>query len=284
MRRIIDFVIRLLQDILNVLKSFMAIFVYSCLRNKNENYKNRGKCNVLGNGPSLGENIEEILNSGIPSVAVNFFCRSEYFRIVRPEYYLFIDSSFFNKTDKRICQLMDDFCESMQTVDWEMAIFIPYHQRNSLGGKRLKSIKNNFLKIACLNTTPIDGPIKFRHKMYQLNLGMPIAYNVINAALVLAINIGFNEIHLFGAEHSFLKQMFFDNEGNLCGYNSHIYKSEVKATYMIPKGGLEDGLLSFAMCLKSYRYIKMYADSLNVKIFNRCKESYIDVFDKKYSY
>ena len=176
------------------------------------------------------------------------------------------------------------FCDCIKNIDWQMTLFLPYHHRKSIGAKLISEIDNKLLKIEYINTTPIDGPIDFRNFLYRCRLGMPQAYNVINAALIVGINLGFKELHLFGAEHSFLKQLCFDEEGNLCGYNSHVYRDEFLKYYKIPRGGLEEGLYSFAKCLTSYRYIDTYAKYCNTKIYNRCKESYIDIFEKKFEY
>lgn len=285
MKKIFIRIINAICVAFQVIKSLCAILVFSQISGrKNIRTSDNTICNVLGNGPSLAENINIIKDAPYPSIAVNFLCKSEYFRIIKPSYYLFIDSSFLNGADEKCANMRVDFCNCVRNIDWQMTLFLPFHQRKSIGAEMISKINNDFLKIKYINTTPIDGPIGFRNFLYKSNLGMPLAYNVINAALMVGINLGFKELHLFGAEHSFLQQLCFDEEGNLCGYNSHVYKDEFQKYYKIPRGGLEDGLYSFAKCLTSYRYISDYAKYCNTKIFNRCKDSFIESFDKKFSY
>ena len=263
-----------------IVESVLAIIIFSKFKFKRLEISkcNNSRCFVLGNGPSLGLFLQSYTKIATDSIYVaNFFCLSGVFNNIKPDKYVFVDSSLYTGLDdERVSQMIEVFSQ----IDWVMTFYYPSHYSNSNFINRLLNLGNPNLLLQSINVTPVDGPKKFRNYIYKLKLGMPKCYNVLNASLCCALNDGYKTIYIAGADHSWLSQLFFDEDGNLCTRNEHFYHNDEHSKFVMPKGSLETGLLSFAYALKSYRYIDDYAKSLNASIYNLYKQSYIDIFDK----
>lgn len=264
----------------NIIESIIAIILFSKFRisklGKSDN--NQACCYVLGNGPSLKLFLQSYTRNMDDSIYVaNFFCLSEMFNEIKPDKYIFVDSSLYTGlSDERVYKMLEVFAQ----IDWPMTFHYPSHYSNSKFVKRLSDLGNPYFSLKNINVTPVDGPIKFRNLIYKLKLGMPKCYNVLNASLCCAINDGYKTIYIGGADHSWLSQLYFDEQGNLCTRNEHFYQKDGKSMFVMPKGSLETGLLSFSYALKSYRYLNEYAKSLGINVYNLYKQSYIDIFEK----
>lgn len=280
MKKIIVSIRQFCSNCFSILEAVFAVLIFSRFKNSRlgPQEKNKSSCYVLGNGPSLETFIHSYIRKKEDSIyVVNFFCLSEVFSKIKPNKYVFVDSSLYTDLeDERVISMLDIFSK----IDWSMTYYFPAHYSNSKFIKRLVSLGNPNLDLQSINVTPVDGPLKFRNFIYRLKLGMPKCYNVLNASLCCAINDGYQTIYIAGADHSWLSQLFFDDKGNLCTRNEHFYHNNDQSMFIMPKGSLETGLFSFANALKSYRYINDYANSEGVTIYNLCKQSYIDIFEK----
>lgn len=268
---------KILKYIVEMFKSILAIFIFSSLKSRTKNMAVSNTCIVLGNGPSASSFFETLdYNNHEPLFVVNFFCLSDLFYKTRPKYYTMIDPNFFD-ISKIDSDNMKGLFDAFSKVDWDMVVFIPNHRKKSKVITQLQLV-NNRIKYIPINTTPVDGPSWFRHYFYKKQLGVPICYNVVNAALCFTIGMGYKNIELYGVEHSWLKNITHDKDGFLCTVDTHVYGKEY---VRIPRGFLEIGLMNFSECLKTYRYIKEFSDTIGVHILNKTPNSFIDIFDKQ---
>lgn len=273
-------------SIINTILGTLIIFAIYRKRGLPLSNEKKGKCAICGNGPSL----RAILDSGAKEFegsdvfVVNAFATDPAFFIIKPRHYVIVDPGAFENSDHlSVVKLQNNLIAAIKKLDWKMTIYVSSYVRSSYLIRRIKEVCNENVDIMYVNTTPVDGPSFFRNFIIKTGLGMPKSWNVLNAASVIAINLGYKSIGLFGADHSWIKDIYVDEQNRLCARNTHCYSKDNKTanddSYIMEKGALELGLLSFAMCLKSYRYIKDYAEKHNVQIRNCTKGSYIDVFD-----
>lgn len=270
----------LLCEIINVLITLSSIILFSKF-NRKDIVNSTNCCSILGNGPSLNDNLNnDIFRDSTRSLyVVNWFCLSEWFIKLKPQNYVIVDPGFYDVNVNSLDRHRDQLFSILSIIDWDMKFYIPNLYRKTLVAKKIRNIANKKIEIIYINTTPINGPKWFRNWCIGHKLGMPQPYNVLNAAIAVAIFNKIVDIEIFGADHSWLRDLYHNENGQLCSRNTHLYGSN---EFIMPKGSLEDGLLSFAKCLKSYRYLKDYADANAIKIVNRTRNSYLDVFDNKF--
>lgn len=249
-------------------------------------------CVILGNGPSL----KDTLNSGDldfikqkKKFCVNEAVHSEYFQLLKPDYLVFMDSFYWTKDvaePHRSSYLKIN--EFLSTIDWEMKIFMPKHAQNWNFFKDVPE-KNKNVEIIYIetNTSSIQNEnVKFLE--YKQNLAMPRVQNVLVACLYLAINIGFKNVYVFGADHSWHETIYINYENMLCLKDKHFYDEkqieEHKPAYKNPEGTelwtMAEFFEAFSYKYKSYEELEKYSQSMGTKIYNSSKISYIDAFER----
>ena len=88
------------------------------------------KAIVLGNGPSLKNDLEEIVRKkdDYDLICVNNFCSSQFYEVLKPSMYVFLDNYFFN------CEAHSDWIEQREktfniinkNTTWPMQIFFTF--------------------------------------------------------------------------------------------------------------------------------------------------------------
>jgi hypothetical protein len=101
--------------------------------------------------------------------------------------------------------------------------------------------------------------------------------NVLNAAIFVALNVGYKKLYLYGADHSWLKDLFVDQDNNICSYQNHFYDDN-KIPYKMAKGSLKLGIQGIIDAFESYEILENYSKSINATIINKTQGSYIDIF------
>jgi hypothetical protein len=241
--------------------------------------KNHNHCYLIANGPSLKQvfqNEKEIFE-GQDVFTVNLFYETSFFYEMKPKNHIIADSGFWNPTDDpRLIEIHKNFKEKLLKVSWDMNFFVPY-----AGYAFIKDIlkTNNKITIIPYNHTPVSGLKNISHFLYRNNLGMPIPTNVLNATIFIALNLGYKKLYLYGADHSWMKDLFIDEDNDICNYQNHFYDDEV-IPYKMKKGSLGEGLKGIVDAFESYKLLEDYSQSIGSKIVNKTKGSYIDVFDR----
>lgn len=247
---------------------------------------------VLGNGPSLKDSLTNNIDfiSSRTSICVNDFISSSYFELIKPSYYLLLDPAYWRQDSIPVYVQIRDaiFTRLIDSVDWDLTVIIPTAGKNELDWVTVFSA-NDRIKVAFINVTPVSGFESVRHLMYKYQLGMPRPQNVLVAALYLGINIGYETIYLFGADHSWHEELFVNNDNVVCIKDKHFYdNNEVKA---VPFPMYHDSpetpklhviLDAFAKMFEGYHYIEAYAKYRKVCIYNASCKTFIDAF-KRYS-
>lgn len=238
-------------------------------------------CVVLGNGPSLKEclnNHIEVLDQK-DLIAVNNFCFSEYFMILKPKYYILADPQFFDcKYSNEAVNLQEDFLREIDKTNWGLFLFLPYQARKSTFVEKIN--KHEFIKIIYYNITPINCFSSIECWLFCHNLGMPIAQNVTCAAAFIMINLGYRCIYMLGIDHSWLKNFYVNDNNEIVFGDHHFYgNSEIKRGY-----SLGEWLLQLSITFNTHQRIHNYAIKKGTRIYNSTYGSYVDAYERKYIY
>ena len=281
MKNILKFIYNAYTKVFNSFVSFFSVFLFSsfnCNRKikkcilKNKNYD---ECIILGNGPSINTLLENNSNDIYKKdiFAVNFFCITKFFVKVKPNFYVLLDPFLFDESSP-LASKIDQMINSLNSISWNMVIFIPTNFSNS---SFFAKINNKKLTIIPFNSTPVEGVKQLENFFFQRNLGMPMPQTVINAAIFLAINLKFKNIHLYGVEQSWLKYLTVNNDNKISVGLHHFYNGSDETD---ENRTLSEFLLSQVSVFRSHMRLKEYAISNKIHIFNHTPGSYIDAYDR----
>lgn len=271
-------------NMFHTIVSLLSVLFFSSIRcNKKikkciNKYKKFNECIILGNGPSLTSflenNLDETSDKNI--FAVNFFCNTKYFEIIKPSYYVLLDPQLFAKSSTEDMQInLEKLVSKLNIIFWPMVLFIPYRFKQS---KLLKSLNSLNLTIVHFNDTPINGIKRVENYLFNRNLGMPISETVINATIFLAINMKFKTIHLYGVEQSWLKFLSINNDNQVSVGLPHFYSGSDKTGEI---KSLSVFLFSQAKVFKSHMRLQEYAKYHGNRILNHTPDSYIDAYERE---
>lgn len=239
-----------------------------------------GQIIILANGPSLRATLSEhadLLRS-YPTLAVNFFANAPEYRQIRPQYYVLADPHFFRAQG---LENVDALWRNLSSADWPMTLCIPVGR---LAESR-RRLGNTSLRLATFNFVGAEGFPWFERLTYSHGLAMPRPRNVLVPAIMTAIQAGFREIYLTGADHSWLETIRVNERNEVVSVQPHFYtdsKAERERSVSEYRGyRLHDILLSFYTAFSSYHRLQRFAISRGIHIFNATPGTYIDAFPRR---
>ena len=231
---------------------------------------------ILANGPSLNQTIAESLPSlqAHPTLAVNFAANAPEFRTLRPRYYVLIDPHFFSATDDpNVTRLWDNLAR----VDWPMTLIGPARRRRLIP----KSVNIDTLTV---NDIAVEGFLPLENAAFARGWGMPRPRNVLIPSIMAAIAMGFKEIYLTGADHSWMKTISVNDNNQVVSIQPHFYKDNDKELARVRTDYLHRPLHtildSFRIAFASYHTIARFAATRGIRIVNSTPGSYIDAFPR----
>ncbi len=231
---------------------------------------------IMGNGPSLNDTIKSYRTTleTHPLLAVNFAANTPEFTQLRPRYYVLADPHFFRNADNpNVKQL----CDNLNNVDWKMTLFVP--------SKSPAITSNKNIKIEYFNPIGVEGFNWFENWAYKHGYGMPRPRNVLIPSIMIAMALGYRDIYITGADHSWLKTISVNNRNEVVSIQPHFYKEDTREEQRIRTDYLNYPLhqiiYSFYIAFRSYFTIERYARYCNINIYNATPESYIDAFRRR---
>ncbi len=258
-------------------------------------------CLILGNGPSLQTQLEEIwkLRAESSVLSLNDLPFSTLFVELRPDYHVLVDPYYWFLSHGRIPERTERLFRSLrEKVTWPISVLLPY-EMEGLVKSEFGLLTNSQITITYFNRTPVAGLKWFRFKMYDWQLGMPIAQNVLVAGIYLMLRAKYKEIVIFGADHSWHENIQVTNDNILrvrephFKYNKDNSSISDREEYFDPiykfsfdKSGkqeifkVHDIFAAWSRVFEAYWALRDYADYLNVKVINKSRKSYIDAFDR----
>lgn len=233
---------------------------------------------ILGNGPSLRPLLENNLKAlgDYDLFAVNFAANAPQFRDIRPQAYVLADPHFFSlpSEDANVERLWDN----IMAVEWPMTLYIPVKKRIS------RELPPN-IRVKHFNLTPAEGFRCLVHPLYSAGMAMPRPRNVLIPAIMIAIREGYEKILLAGADHSWSKTLWVDDDNHVVSVQPHFYKDDEKEKKRVTSEyagyHLHDIFNSFTIAFRAYFDIDAYASRHGVEIFNITPGSFIDAFPRR---
>jgi len=279
-----------LKFVLTIISIFRAVIKYNPKAKVTSNHKDNTEICILGNGPSLIDNMKNDTNSILDrhSMCVNDFAESEYFDVIRPRYYLLLDPDYWRKESlKELIEHRERIFENINLkTEWKLILLLPIIARNVLNWSIIFG-RNQHIEIVYFNNTPLTGHKFVIHELYKYNLGMPPAQNVLVAGIFVAINMGYNKIYIFGADHSWHEDIVINNQNVVCYKNKHFYDKNDVPLVPWQKGDnsgatwkMHEILMALAKMFEGYQTLEEYSKYKKTKIYNASKKTSIDAFDR----
>lgn len=245
------------------------------------------KCIVLANGPSLKLSLEKHPDffKEHPLVCVNTFSITEEYTILKPKHYVILDPFFWKGSTEVIRNTIKAIEEK---TSWPMDLLVPQHAVQSGVFNSLQK-KNPNINIALFNYTVFKGFRSAAHYFYRKNLAMPQSPNVSIASLFLSVNMGYKEVHLVGADHTWHENLHVNDENILCTRNVHFYDSAPVTTYVpfLKEGRPDETQKTYeffdiwSRTFYGYFLVSAYAKYHGCRIVNASEVSFIDAFERK---
>lgn len=247
-----------------------------------------GTLAVLANGPSLKEVLKRIHTSGefenVEFSVMNFFACTPDFKKLKPKFYCLVDPMFCIDTH-HIDNVRKTFKALQDDVDWEMTLYIPSYYRMSRF-LSFSGIDNPKIKIVVLNSSLYLGsnPDIFRW-LYRKGLTIP-RNTVAQTCIYTGINNGFENIRLYGMEHTFFHSLTLNNENRLCWVEEHFYddKRSLKPILKNSNGEnykISEYLAQKANLFKVHDMLSYYAKSVGCHIVNCTPITLIDSYERE---
>lgn len=243
-------------------------------------------CIVLGNGPSLTKSFQlhpEFFKKH-PLVCVNSFSITEKYTELKPEYYVMLDPGFWHGDNDLVRNTINSIKEK---TSWEIQLLVPFAAKRSVLLQEVVT-QNPNVKINFFNYTVFKGFEGVAHRFYKKNLAMLQSQNVLVASLFLSINVGFKDIYVVGADHSWHETLHVNENNEVCIRQVHFYEDENKVNYVPFYKGvhtkelfrMDEILHTWGKAFYGYIALNKYANSCNASIFNASEISFIDAFKR----
>lgn len=244
-------------------------------------------CCIIGNGPSLIHQLEssDFLYKQEDLFVVNNFVLTDYYQKIKPNNYVFADPCYWDSNchKEEFLKSQDILKKIAKETNWEMNIIAPMNAEICFKNhfKNHSKIKLHFFKAKTLN--PLYK--KISHYLYSKDIICPEYQNVLILTSFLALNIGFKQINLFGAEHSWTESIRVNSFNQVCLQDKHFYELEAKLLPWINVKGdvykMHEILVDLSKMFQGYYYILDYSKFKQATIFNCTPNSYIDAFKRK---
>jgi len=250
--------------------------------------KNGDKIAFLANGPSLPKALEKMKSDGLPEniMVANFFCFSELFFDLKPNYYIVCDPLFSELSDEN--PKIKEFYQILyQKTTWNMVLFVPVKFRKAINEIIVKlKLSNPNISIYHYNSTNFNGDNKLNYWFFKRRLGMPRPTTVAVPGLMLCIWMGYESVQIAGIDLNQHQDIVVTKSNELMLRSVHFYSQE---EHLVPfyKNKNEKQLynsseifLIFHYYFYSFDIIAKFADTLAVEIINYSDKSFLDQFKK----
>jgi hypothetical protein len=303
MKKIGKVILREINQLVETILSLILIGIFSkwFLKRLQKNDA-KDSCIVLGNGPSLTSQIEEIkqLRSKHSLLCLNEFPLSLLFDELKPNYYTLLDPHYWFRVNGKVHPLIHQVLDAIsQKTAWSLTLLLPAEMKSVIQESVFTKKPNKFILVSYYNRTPVSGFRSFKFTMYNLGWGIPFAHNVLVSSIYLMILVRYKKILLFGADHSWHEQIIvtrdnvlrvredhfkFEKDGKSISEREEMYEPIYKFSF--DKNGhrevfkIHELFHAYSKVHEGYWMLKDYASALGIEIYNLSSKSYIDAFDR----
>ena len=236
------------------------------------------ECFVLGNGPSLKRvNLDKLKDKFV--ITVNRFTKVTGYEKVHSNIHILVDVAYFDSNNLLGEEELNKIWEDIEKM--KIPVFVPLVAKNYINNKELeKKIDIHYLDIL-VNEIPdrFGTPLK-------IDILKPInSYtNVIQFAIVLAINMGFKKINLIGCDATSIYAILNAAEENkdieIHGYENDNAKDIYKK--LMNKMKLAESLFWESFNFLGYERLSELCVQKGIKLINLTDKSLIDSVPKEY--
>jgi hypothetical protein len=279
---IISFLAKLYSSFLSILKVIsQSDFSLEKLK------LNEHTCLILGNGPSVNQTIEQDLEKvqNMFSICVNHFGSTSSYETLQPNMYLLLDPLFQDPNYDLGQKLIQQICSKTQ---WPLIIYMPQDFKKSV--QIIQQFKSNsYIQVHFFNYTIVNGFDSLNQYFFKKGWGMIQSQNVLVCAIFQALQLGFKEIYLTGADHTWHENMKVSDVDNALLLNdTHFYGTkDINLTARLAKNTtIESPLalqfLSLYKVFLGHQKNAQFAQDQGVRIVNISHHSNIDVYERGY--
>ena len=294
--RLSEKIVRAIRNTFDTLLFFAAMAVKEDFRNHvaragAQNIHPEGRMLILGNGPSLKEQMPKLIEQEAwkkgDIMAVNFFATSDEFSILKPKYYILSDPQFFRKAG------YSDRVEAMyralaERVSWPMTLYVQYYNPEKFDYAAAIGHNPN-IRIVKFHTLVFHGFRSVEFWCYRRGLGSGNFGTVVQNGEFVAMLLGYRTIELYGVDHTLLEGLVVDDKNRLCRTQSHYYDTEpaqpkpiyVNATTPPRPYTMASYLAETAELFRGHEVLAEYARTQGVRIINCTKGSMIDAYERE---
>lgn len=236
---------------------------------------------ILGNGPSLATQLQEHLDEFLQHdiMCVNHVATTEQFKQLKPKYYVLMDPGFFNQqglSNEIKDKVKETYDAIHDKVDWHMYFILPVQARvNQIFINYIS--QNPMVHIRYISTMKFYGYSWLRAILLDKQYCSFGSINVLIPGLYAAIQMGYKNIVLFGAEHSWHNQLYITDNNRVAMMDPHFY-GQNEHCRILEDEDIGDVFACMSEAFKSYKELDFYAQKKDICIENATPGSYIDAF------
>lgn len=242
---------------------------------------------VLANGPSLGRSLEKYLSEFIQNtvMCVNSFVHTEYFELLKPEYYVLADPNYFHNREKveseNNREIIDLVNELKNKTTWKMTLIIPENAVDSYVFNALSECGYIDIKVFSYLLFE-DISLYFSKKeifgYLSRNMIRPTTQTVLNTGVCMGLILGYKEIYIYGADISMFETLELDQLTNkLYIIDTHFYDSKRIPHVM----NVAESFQEYATMFKESMFLDEFSRYLGARIYNASEKSWIDAYERK---
>lgn len=281
-RHIVHLILAFIIDSFSLVKALFYQLQCQHFRTEIKKEEQDRKLVILANGPSLSQVLDNICEiKDVDFCMVNLSILTDIFWVLKPKMLVMTDMSLYVHKDK---DFSIKFRDELQKVNWAMEYCVPFHYPNWI----IKEFKRNpYIKVSRYTTQPWSPELSFYKKLrfwlYEKGLIAPNCSNVLIATIYVSILKGYKQIYLFGADHSWLKDIRINDNNQVVVQDAHYYGTaeHVWLDYQGNPISITDLLESNLSTFRNHHNLRAFADYLgDVKIINCTEGSYIDAYER----
>jgi hypothetical protein len=252
---------------------------------------NSKRCIILGNGPSLKNTLPLLDKHGLKNTdlfCVNDFPLTPEYEKLKPAHYLFLDPSYYvdnisEEFKKRRTMLFNSVKEK---TTWDVSLYLPNFLAKKEIGK--KEYWGKHINIFFYNTASPTITVSMWNSFFKKNKLMPHPQNILIAAIYIALNRGYKEIYVCGADHSWHRDIEVNEQNQVCTRSSHFYsngKVELKPWYTDESKtevfSMSRVFRDLTIVFESHLQLAAYAKYIGAEVYNSSTDTCIDAYTRK---
>lgn len=249
------------------------------------------RCIIIGNGPSFRTSVEKYAEDLKKNqlLCVNNFAVTPFYEEFKPVFYV-LNANVLFYPDEKISQLYIDIRKNLfkaieEKTTWDLYMMVPFIAKKSVEFNKILSA-NPRIKPLYFNQTPAEGYTFFKHFLFRKGLGIPRPHNVLIPSIMNLIKLGYKEIYMIGADHSWLGEITVNEKNEALVNQKHFYdenesRPEKMEDYITRPRRLHEMVHKFYLSFKGYWEIYDFAQKEGVHIYNSSEISMIDAFERR---